>query len=58
MSEVQQQIEDCEHREQRLSDWERTFIDSVKRQLEAGRSLTQKQQETLDEIWDKATARG
>jgi hypothetical protein len=30
-------IEDCEKREERLSDWERGFIDSLRRQIEAGR---------------------
>ena len=48
-------VEDCENREQRLSDWERTFIDSVRRQLDAGRPLTTKQSDTLNDIWDKVT---
>jgi hypothetical protein len=53
-----QQVEDCESREQRLSDWERGFIDSIRRQLESGRALTEKQAEALDSIWEKATAKG
>lgn len=52
------QIEDCENREQRLSDWERGFIDSIRRQLEAGNTLTEKQAETLDRIWERVTAKG
>lgn len=48
-------VEDCENREQRLSDWERQFIDSIRRQLDAGRSLTTKQADTLSNIWDKIT---
>lgn len=51
-------IEDCEAREERLSDWERNFIDSLRNQIEAGRVLSERQAETLDRIWEKATARG
>lgn len=51
-------IEDCEARESRLSEWERTFIDSVKNVLASGGSLSKKQDERLNEIWDAATARG
>jgi hypothetical protein len=50
--------EDCEARESRLSEWDASFIDSIKRQLIDGRSLTKKQAETLDAIWERATARG
>ena len=53
-----QLIEDCEYRESRLSDWDRGFIDSVKKQLESNRPLSRKQSELLDEIWEKATAAG
>ncbi len=48
-------VADCEARESKLSDWERSFIDSIARQLAAGRALTDKQAERLDEIWDKVT---
>lgn len=51
-------VEDCEKRESRLGDWERTFVDSIKHQLSEGRSLTPKQVEALDAIWAKATAKG
>jgi hypothetical protein len=53
-----QLIDDCENRESRLSDWDRQFIDSIKRQLEAGRPLTTKQLDKLGEVWERATARG
>lgn len=53
-----QLIADCEARESRLSDWEREFIDSLQRQLADGRSLTNRQAETLDTIWERATANG
>lgn len=50
-----QMILDCENRESKLSDWERGFIDSIGRQLAAGRRLTDKQSETLDRIWERVT---
>jgi len=53
-----QMIEDCEGREHRLDDWSRTFIDSIKRQMEAGRALSEKQADTLEAIWQRATAKG
>jgi len=55
MTEHEQLIEDCEERESKLSDWEREFIDSISRQLAAGRSLTDKQVEKLEAIWERVT---
>lgn len=57
-SEYLQQIDDCEAREHRLDDWSRGFIDSLRQQIENGRTPTTKQIEKLDEIWERATARG
>lgn len=57
-SEYQQLIDDCEARESRLSDWDRDFIDSIKLRLSRGTALTPKQIEKLDQIWERATARG
>lgn len=51
-------IEDCQSRESRLTDWEQSFIDSVLIFMNRGNSLTLKQQETLTNIWEKATAEG
>ena len=51
-------LDDCERREERLSDWERGFVDSLRRQIEQGRRPTQKQIEALDRAWERATARG
>ena len=56
--ELLQQIDDCEARESRLTDWERNFIDSIRSQVEAGRYLSEKQIETLDSVWEKATKKG
>ena len=58
MSEAMQMILDCEARESRLSDWEREFIESLKSRLEAGKSATPRQLETLGNIWESATDKG
>lgn len=57
-AEHQQLVDDCEAREDRLSDWERSFIDSVKHRLASGAALTPNQAARLDEIWEKVTAKG
>ena len=58
MNEQQQLIEDCETREERLTDWERGFIDSIKHRLDDGLRLTPRQLETLTDVWERATAKG
>ena len=51
-------LDDREKREDRLTDWERGFVDSLRRQIEAGRRPSPKQIEFLDSMWERATARG
>jgi ferritin-like metal-binding protein YciE len=51
-------LDDCEKRESQLTDWERGFVDSLHHQIEQGSRPTVKQIETLDSVWEKATARG
>ena len=51
-------LDDCEKREERLSDWERGFVDSLRQQIAHGRRPTPQQIETLDATWERATARG
>lgn len=51
-------LDDCEKRESRLTEWERSFVDSMRHQVEAGRRPTKAQVETLDEVWERVTARG
>jgi hypothetical protein len=48
-------IEDCENRESKLTDWERSFIDSVSKQVTDGRPLSPRQADTLDAIWERVT---
>lgn len=53
--EHQQMVQDCENRESKLTDWERSFIDSISKQLANGRRLSEKQAARLDEIWERVT---
>lgn len=53
--EHQQMVNDCENRESKLTDWERSFIDSISKQLTEGRRLSEKQAARLDEIWERVT---
>lgn len=50
-----QMVQDCETRESKLSEWERSFIDSVGKQLADDKTLSPKQIETLDKIWERVT---
>ena len=52
------QLSDCETRDKRLTDWEREFCSSLRAQIEKGKVPTQKQVDTLDRVWEKATKRG
>lgn len=48
-------VDDCMARSEKLSDWEQNFIDSVAKRLRGDSSLTERQQETLEKIWEKVT---
>lgn len=50
-----QMVADCEKRESKLSEWEAGFIDSISKQLDKGRALTEKQSDRLEAIWDRIT---
>lgn len=58
MSEHKQMVADCIARESRLSDWERGFIESIGERIDRGQTLTEKQAETLDRVWNSATEKG
>jgi len=53
--EVESQIEDCEKRSEKLSEWELSFIDSISRQFAKTGALSERQIETLDRIWERIT---
>jgi hypothetical protein len=55
--EYQTMVDDCMKRESQLTDWERSFIDSISYRLDNDQGLTAKQMNTLDEIWEKVTRR-
>ncbi len=56
--EYRQQITDCRKRERMLSAWDADFLDSISTRLDDNRTLSPKQIEKLDEIWEKATSKG
>ena len=56
--EYHQQIADCRKRERMLSAWDADFLDSIESRLHDNHTLTVKQTEKLDEIWNKATSKG
>ena len=51
-------IDDCEAREERLTDWERRFLDDIKAHIAVGNHPSPKQTEKLDEVWERVTAKG
>lgn len=51
-----QMVEDCKARERKLDSWSHDFIVSVEAQLDAGQSLSTKQDDKLSEIWEKVTS--
>lgn len=48
-------IEDCEKRESKLTAWEVDFISSIKSQLEKDTALSEKQDASLNRIWERVT---
>lgn len=57
-SEYIEMIKDCENRESRMSEWETNFVADMADRLGDGKSLTPRQAEKLEEVWDRATNRG
>jgi len=51
-------LDDCESRDDNMNDWESDFCESIREQLDNGRSLSTKQVEMLEKIWDRLTERG
>ena len=56
--ETETMLDDIEVREDQLSDWERGFIDSLRERVDNQRSLTEKQEDVLDRIWNRVTEKG
>ena len=53
--EAQQLIDDCLKRDTKLSAWEADFLDSIQDQLTDKGFLSEKQMDTLNNIWEKVT---
>lgn len=56
--ETGQMIKDCQKRESRMTEWECNFIESIDEQFSRNGSLSPKQLQILDNIWEKVTANG
>lgn len=57
MTEHHLMIEDCEARQERLTEWEQEFIASIGERI-AERPLTEKQAAKLEAIWNRVTTKG
>ena len=51
-------IDDCSDRESQMSEWECDFIESIDEQLYDTKSLSTKQIDILNRIWEKVAERG
>ena len=56
--EYREMIDDCSDRESQMSEWECDFIESIDEQLYDTKSLSAKQIDVLNRIWEKVTKRG
>ena len=55
INETDQMIADCEKRGDKLSEWEQNFIQSIREQFDRRGSISEKQDEILNKIWEKVT---
>lgn len=53
--EYQQLIDDCMDRQSQLNDWEINFLDSINDQVSEEGTLTDRQFEKLESIWERVT---
>lgn len=54
--EILEMIQDCENREDQMSEWERDFVQSLSEQFSRKGSISPRQEEILDKIWGKLTS--
>jgi len=50
---IEQMLGACEDFTERLTDWERSFIESIREQFDGGGSLSERQTEVLERIYCK-----
>ena len=55
MEDVETILSDCESRKSKLSPWEADFIASIREQFDRRGSISEKQSEVLNKIWDRIT---
>lgn len=55
MTDIEIMIQDCIRRQSKLSEWELNFIDSISHRYDETQNLSQRQQEILNNIWEKIT---
>lgn len=53
--EIISMISDCHDRDEKLTDWEISFIASIDNTVTKGYRLTELQQERLTDIWERIT---
>lgn len=53
MDEIETMLADCEQLEEKLTDWERGFVDSLRHTVDSGYTLTERQIEKLSNIWNR-----
>ena len=58
LDDCREMIDDCSDRESQMSEWECDFIESIDEQLYDTKSLSTKQIDVLNRIWEKVTKRG
>jgi len=54
-------IDDCfatKRREEKLTEWEHEFLQSLEEQVASRRSLSEKQIAVLERVWEKVTDQG
>lgn len=54
-AELDEMLGDIMHRESKLSDWEKTFIQSITEQYQRKGELSEKQLAIVEKIWNKVT---
>lgn len=55
MSEHEQMVEDCEAHEEKLTTWEREFLDTCSFRLARDQGLTEPMADILEKIWERVT---
>lgn len=58
LSDYLEMIDDCFDREDEMTCWEFDFIGSVKRYIDEIKTITEKQANKVEEIWERVTQKG